>query len=96
MSGETPTDTREQAQPVTAKGYLNRTLTAEALVERAVRNAGHGGDWPMCRWSWVGRIFGLGSTSASDLCRHFDLDPDEILGTYPDDPDEDPAIVGYP
>ena len=32
------------------------------------------------RWSFVGAIFGLGSSSASDLCERFGHGPDEIMG----------------
>lgn len=32
-----------------------------------------------CRWVAVRDLFGLGSTSASDLCRRFGLDPDECV-----------------
>lgn len=50
------------------------------LVERAVRGAERlTGRFP--RWSHVGRIFSIGSGSATALCRRFDLDPDEVVGT---------------
>ena len=56
------------------------SLTAEDLVKRAVASAGHGEREELPRWSWVGRIFGVGSTSAAHLCRHFGFDPDETRG----------------
>lgn len=50
------------------------------LVERAVRNAtrtrlavNH------LRWWYVMDVFAIGSTAAKELCRHFDLDPDEEI-----------------
>ena len=50
--------------------------TAEKLVERAVKNAR-----PMrgtaFRWAVVKMVFGCGSTTATRLCKHFGLDPDE-------------------
>ena len=57
-----------------------RELTAESLVERAVRNAMPrelGGT--EIRWSVVGDAFGLGSTYATELCRKFGLDPNDQL-----------------
>jgi hypothetical protein len=31
------------------------------------------------RWVVVSEVFGLGSTYSRELCRLFDLDPDEVL-----------------
>jgi hypothetical protein len=75
-------DTSEPGEPM-SEGY--KPLTAEDLVGRVVRSAGHGGDHPLPRWSWVGRVFGLGSTSSTRLCERFGVDPEEMLGEYPDD-----------
>lgn len=55
-----------------------RELTAEQLVERALRNArprAVGGS--EVRWSAVADAFGLGSTYATELCKKFGLNPDE-------------------
>lgn len=52
----------------------------EGLVRRAVRNArprAIGDSEP--RWASVGDAFALGSTMATALCRHFELDPHESL-----------------
>ena len=46
--------------------------TDAELVERAVRMAKG-----TPRWVSVKRIFGVGSTSAQNLCRRFRLDPDD-------------------
>lgn len=51
--------------------------TDDGLVERAVRNATPTKHRP--RWASVMRVFGVGSTSAQNLCRRFNLDPDETL-----------------
>ena len=56
------------------------SLTAEDLVKRAVSNAGWREREELPRWSWVARIFGVGSTSAAHLCRHFGFSPDEPRG----------------
>ena len=49
------------------------------LVRRAVMNVRpeRPGRWP--RWSAVSESFGLGSTFATQLCKRFALDPDELL-----------------
>jgi len=65
------------------------SLTAEDLVKRAVSNAGWREREELPRWSWVARIFGVGSTSASQLCRHFGFSPDEPRGR--DDSDDGEA-----
>ena len=55
-----------------------KTQTDTDLVQRAVRNAMPiRSPFPLPRWSYVGGVFGLGSTSAHELCRRFGLDPDE-------------------
>lgn len=63
-------------------------LTDEDLVRRAVRypptNTG-----AMPRWSHVGAIFGIGSTSAAELCVRFGFDPDEVIGNPRDEDDLD-------
>lgn len=50
--------------------------TDDGLVERAVRNAKPTRTRP--RWVVVKAVFAVGSTSAHNLCRRFDLDPDEL------------------
>ena len=53
-------------------------ITDQTLLKRAVRNArdrSTRGKHP--RWVAVKNQFQLGSTSASELCRRFDLNPDE-------------------
>lgn len=55
------------------------------LVHNAVRSAGRGEDGHVSRWSAVGYMFGLGSTSATALCRELGFDPDEEMGN----PDEE-------
>jgi hypothetical protein len=62
-----------------SEGFLHG-LTAEKLVERATRAARSrhsrkGEKHP--RWVAVMDNFALGSIYAKDLCRKFDLDPDE-------------------
>ena len=68
----------ERAAPEPLVASMN--LTAEDLVLRAVSSAGHGETTELPRWSWVGRIFSVGSTSATHLCRRFGFDPDEPRG----------------
>lgn len=50
----------------------------DKLIERAVRNARP--RRRATRWSAVSDQFGLGSTYAMQLCRRFDLDPNEMIG----------------
>ena len=79
--------TEDPAKPeAIAEGYQGIGLTADDLVERAVRNAGHNREPQRVRWAYVRSTFGLGSTSSAGLCRRFGLDPDELVGT---DPEED-------
>lgn len=59
-------------------------LTDAELVERAVRQAGAIG-FEDPRWVHVKRVFAVGSTTATLLCRRFGLDPDEFIGC----PDEE-------
>lgn len=57
-----------------------RELTAEQLVERAVRNVMPrtlGGN--EIRWSAISDAFGLGSTYSIELCKKFGLDPEEYI-----------------
>ena len=51
------------------------------LLRWAVKNAGCFAHDVLPRWSHVANLLGLGSTSATALCRRFSLDPDEELGT---------------
>ena len=50
------------------------------LFEWAVRHAGHNSRRHTHRWVHVMGLFGLGSTSAHELCRRFQRDPDEMVG----------------
>lgn len=51
------------------------------LVERVMRNITRPGKGVHCspRWAVVRNTFGVGSCVAWDLCREFELDPEEIL-----------------
>lgn len=54
----------------------------EDLLRRAVRNArdpNKRGRSNAARWVHVMEVFALGSTYAAQLCRRFDLDPDEMV-----------------
>lgn len=62
--------------------FLLHDLTAHALLRRAV----HGARYPhgnarkkYPRWWGIMEVFALGSTYSRDLCRAFDLDPDEMV-----------------
>lgn len=51
----------------------------EDLIRRAVWNARpRKGRVP--RWSAIADAFGLGSTYSMQLCRRFDVDPDQLIG----------------
>lgn len=52
---------------------------AEKYVERAVRNAKSRLVGQSPRWAAVSEIFACGSGYAHELCRRFDLDPDELV-----------------
>lgn len=69
-----------------AARYADRAAKAEAelavateLLERAVHIAGHRSPRGM-KWGHVGRVFGVGSTRAVELCCKFGIDPDETVG----------------
>lgn len=49
------------------------------MVERAVKNATPRDIYDCPRWVAVREIFGYGSTTSAQLCRHFGLDPHELL-----------------
>lgn len=48
-----------------------------AMVERAVRNARPHRTTEAARWVAVKDVFGYGSTTSTELCRKFGLDPYE-------------------
>ena len=56
-------------------------LSDAELIERAIRHCKPKHYDSVPRWSVVGNLFGLGSTSSYLLCKRFDIDPDEILTT---------------
>lgn len=58
-------------------------LTDEDLLRRAVTMATNHEHGAFPRWSVVRDIFGFGSGSAHELCRRFDVDPDEIMKGKP-------------
>lgn len=52
------------------------------LLRRAVRNARARDmrkDAKHMRWTAVADLFALGSTYSQQLCRRYDLDPDELV-----------------
>lgn len=51
----------------------------EELLRRAVRGARPRTRGKQIRWACVVDRFALGSTYAQQLCRRFNLDPDEML-----------------
>ena len=59
-----------------------RDIADDELIRRAVANC-RGRDMRKgvkhCRWVAVMDTFALGSTYAHELCRRFDLDPDEMV-----------------
>ena len=64
------------------KSALFFSVSDEALLRRAVRNARDrscrkGVTHP--RWVAVADAFALGSSFATQLCRRFDVDPDELV-----------------
>lgn len=50
------------------------------LVRRAVEYIGASSNTRAPRWSHVGRVFGVGSTSSWRLCERLGFDPDEQRG----------------
>jgi len=54
-------------------------ISDEELLRRAVTYARSPAYKRSPRWVAVMRTFGLGSTYAAELCRRFDLDPDEVV-----------------
>ena len=57
------------------------------LITSAIRWVQNPNDLPLPRWSVVGSTFGLGSTSATRLCREFGIDPNDELIPIPRDDD---------
>lgn len=58
------------------------------LVERAIRNAGHR-DYIRRRYVAVTELFSYGTTTAREICHHFNLDPDEIVGVDESEDEEE-------
>lgn len=54
--------------------------TDEFLFGWAVKHAGNSAQQRNPRWVHVMGLFGLGSTSATALCKRFGADPDERVG----------------
>ena len=54
-------------------------LTFATLVERAIRNAKPRLNGESPRWVAVMDTFATGSTLAKELCKTYDLDPDEMV-----------------
>lgn len=52
------------------------------------RNAGHS-DSIRRRYVAVTEMFAYGTTTAIEICSHFNLDPDEIVGTDEDEEEDD-------
>lgn len=79
--GELMQKAEEAARPVAANvaELTVASISAEALVKRAVMNAKPRtcGDSP--RWVAVMDTFALGSTYATQLCRAHGLDPDAVV-----------------
>lgn len=55
------------------------TITNRDYVERAMKNLRNHGPYPRMRWALVKETFAVGSTTAAELCRQFNLDPDELI-----------------
>ncbi len=55
----------------------------EFLFAWVVAHAGHNSRERRSRWVHVKELFGLGSTSATALCRRFEIDPYEAAGGCP-------------
>lgn len=72
-----------------ARRAANGEHRMRQLVRQAVRTAGHGEPGHCPRWSAVGNVFGLGSGSATKLCRELGFDPDEEMGDPGDEEDGD-------
>lgn len=58
---------------------MSITYSMRELVERAVRCARPTRTTDAPRWVAIMDTFGLGSTSATQLCREFNLNPHEIV-----------------
>lgn len=57
-----------------------REISDEELLRRAVRSCRRGrGRWKVPLWSVVSDTFALGSTFSFELCRRFELDPEEAV-----------------
>ncbi len=73
---------------------VNRPSDTE-LLRRAITYAiPQRGQGDMPRWSCVGHVFSVGSTTATSLCKEFGVDPNEYLsGSYceecPFDPEDE-------
>jgi hypothetical protein len=67
-----------EAEPSAPREPSVNDIPDTELLCRVVRSRGYGRKGP--RWVRVSRLFGLGSTYASQLCRRFGCDPEEQVG----------------
>lgn len=66
---------------------MNVRADPRSLVERAIRNTGRLSHDAKPRWSHVADVFAVGSSHATELCKEFGSDPDEIVGNQFEAPD---------
>jgi hypothetical protein len=80
-----------EAQPTDPNTFkFEGEYSLEKLVERAVRSAQPHCYGKLPRWVAVRDVFGWGSTTSAQLCRHFGLDPHEqIEGCFPNEEEQD-------
>lgn len=69
--------TQTQEQPIAGLFSQSPEYSPIAMVERAVRNARPHRSSEAPRWVAVMDVFGYGSTTSTELCRRFGLDPYE-------------------
>lgn len=55
----------------------------ETMLRRAVENAAHNFSRSTYNWCAVQMVFGYGSTTSIELCKHFGIDPWKELHKTP-------------
>jgi hypothetical protein len=70
----------QQFRPMRYRTDTVNAISDERLLERAVKNARNPRKrGKHQRWTAVMAVFGLGSTFAAELCRRYNLDPEEMV-----------------
>ncbi len=55
-------------------------ITDKELIKRLLKGIANGPQGRQARWSHVGFVLSTGSTSATNICKKYDINPHEEIG----------------